>query len=429
MRDAGVSLNELVFSIVLFRRKLVNGFIAVASANIQHRALGEVVFEASGQTVVVAFALRRGGNTILLVVGVVAANREETAGSRDLSTEMEAVALNAVGLVTVKLNAIGFQQAGEVFAQSKDLGNTEVIVAAEVEEIAVRIELAMGNGISIRLAGAVLDEFISGDKLGGTIFAVQSDTSIAFSSGEIAFAVALVLRIVVAVRLEGVHGRNLKASKGRRLISNRIVVTGGLGKTEDVVVAAVKCISDAINEVIRAGSGTESAHAAEGQRTVVGINRESSLAAEDAVLVVISTVSGKRAVIGIKAAFELEADLQTVAEVFNALDAPTGAGINAALKIEGVVVGRRTVSGLLIGVVVKEAIVDNAVKRHVSGSGGTGKSAENSESSKSLFHDVEIPCRCRDRSESEGTIPLDSEDRFILAYFACALNRFSERLN
>ena len=393
MREAEVSLNELVLSVVLIVRHLVAGFNAVAGADIEHGTLREVVLIASGEAVVVAlFLLSTSLEAVLFEVGVVAADRDETAGNRHLGAEVEAVALHAVGGVAAggneRIKRRGFNEAVEVLAHREDLGNAEVIVAAEEEDVGVRVELAVNNRASgSSRTRTVLREFVGSDELGRAVFTRQRKAGVALGAGGIAFIVAeLISSLVVAVSLEGVHDGSLQAGELRGLIGNRIVVAGSARKAEDIIVAAVEGISDGVNDVIGAGSSGETTHAAEAQRTEVRVDGERSLTTEDAVLALGRTILGERAVISIEAAFELEADLQAVAEVFNALDAPTGAGVNAALEAEGVGIFRGAVDLLMVRVVVEEAVINHAVKRDVSSGSCTGKSAEHRESSKGLLH-------------------------------------------
>ena len=83
--------------------------------------------------------------------------------------------------------------------------------------------------------------------------------------------------------------------------------------------------------------------------------------------------------------FENEADRQAIAELFSALETPTGAGSLTRLHFKGISVFTKTVS---VNVVVTNTRIDDTVKLNVSSESGTGKSAENCNSSQSLFHDL-----------------------------------------
>ena len=209
MRDAHVGLNELVLSIVIFALQLITGFNTVASADVEHGALREVVLVAGSKAVVVALLLfRTSRETILFEVGVVAANREETVGDGHLGADVEAVALHAVSRnAAVRDECIkrrSFKEAVEVLAHGKDLGNAEVIVAAEEEDVGIRIELA-GTLNRVGSIRAVLREFVSSNELGRAVFARQSDTSIALGAREVAFITVKVSSLLIAVGLEGVQ--------------------------------------------------------------------------------------------------------------------------------------------------------------------------------------------------------------------------------
>ena len=90
------------------------------------------------------------------------------------------------------------------------------------------------------------------------------------------------------------------------------------------------------------------------------------------------------AVIGGKAVFQNEADRQTVAQIFRALEAETGTGRHARFHRERI--GGIHIRGVGIKVSVEQARIDDTVKLNVRSQSGTGKSAENGDSSQSLFH-------------------------------------------
>ena len=90
------------------------------------------------------------------------------------------------------------------------------------------------------------------------------------------------------------------------------------------------------------------------------------------------------AVIGGKAVFQNKADRQAVAQIFRALEAETGAGRHARFHREAI--GGILVRHVDIGMQILQAGIDEAVKLNVRSQSGTGKSAENGDSSQSLFH-------------------------------------------
>ncbi len=80
-----------------------------------------------------------------------------------------------------------------------------------------------------------------------------------------------------------------------------------------------------------------------------------------------------RAVISSKAVFQNKTNLNAVAKIFRALQAETGAGILASLFFKGI----HSISITNLGVLIVETKVNDAVKRNVSGSSATSKSAQN----------------------------------------------------
>ena len=112
-------------------------------------------------------------------------------------------------------------------------------------------------------------------------------------------------------------------------------------------------------------------------------NEEERFTAEDPVV----AIGVERAVVGIKAVFENEADLHAVAEVFRTLKAKAVASLLAPFHLEGIDVIRAVNRLVHIG----EAGIDNAVERNVSSKGGAGKSAEDCSCSKSLLKHFSEP--------------------------------------
>lgn len=177
------------------------------------------------------------------------------------------------------------------------------------------------------------------------------------------------------VSLKGVLGRQLQTGKARRLVGNDVVVARRSGEAPNIVVAAVEGV-DIADEVIRAGRGGNAAEAAEAQGAERTVERQTGFTAEESVFL-------KCAGVGVKAAFELKADLIAVAEVFRALQAPAGAEVEAGAELKLIV--RLLVSNLGVG--VDEAFIDHTIKLNIGSNSAARKSAENGERSESLFHD------------------------------------------
>ena len=196
-----------------------------------------------------------------------------------------------------------------------------------------------------------------------------------------AISILRVLGIVFAVRLERILSGQLQTSETRRLVDNHVVIAIGSRKAPNITVAAVEGFNIA-QHVIRAAGRGNAAETAEGNRTERAGERQTGFTAEEAAALT------HRAVVTIEAAFELEADLIAVAEVFGTLQAPAVARIPTGLHVKRVALFGGTVilGGLLVEVF--KAGIESAVKRHVSGHGRAGKNAENGESGERLFHDV-----------------------------------------
>lgn len=90
-----------------------------------------------------------------------------------------------------------------------------------------------------------------------------------------------------------------------------------------------------------------------------------------------------RAVVSVETAFEDEANLEAVAQVFSALQTPAGTGLNTTLQFE-------FVNGINTGFVrifmrIKETFVDNAVKGHIGSESRAGKGAKKGDRGKRLL--------------------------------------------
>ena len=282
---------------------------------------------------------------------------------------METVALQALGR---RSTGIGLEfsrnvEAGscastfEVLSQDKGLGKAAVIIAAEVNSLGI-----LANNLTI--VSATVRIFVSADHIESTEFTRSS-------SGED----LIVQRRLVAfltILIEGVLERALHTGKLRGLVGNHVVGTAGGHKTEDLVVAAVKSVAEQVDDVIRTGAGTNGTHAAHGERTEVGVDGKRSFTVEE------TTGRLERAIIRLEAVFELEANLQAIAEIFRTLEAEAADGVDAAVKSELVhfeIGSRITISDVVVR--VHQTSVDNTVHRNLRSHGSAGKSAENGDSS------------------------------------------------
>ena len=179
----------------------------------------------------------------------------------------------------------------------------------------------------------------------------------------------------LAVRLKRILSSQLQTSETRGLINNHVVITVGGSKAPNIAVAAVEGFNVA-EHVIRTEGRRNAAETAKSDRAERAGERQTGFTAEEAAALT------HRAVVTIEAAFELEAHLIAVAEVFRTLQAPAVARIPTGLHIERI----DSLFARILRVDVFEAGIESAVKRHVSSHCRAGKSAENGERSKSLFH-------------------------------------------
>jgi hypothetical protein len=124
-----------------------------------------------------------------------------------------------------------------------------------------------------------------------------------------------------------------------------------------------------------AGTAVDRTDLAEGQFTEAALNEERSFTIKERV-VVSAGVSGE-------AIFQNEANREAVAEIFRAFEAEAGAGLHAGIHAKGV----GSISGTVqINVAVGQTFVNDTVELNISSESRTGKSAENGNCSKSLFH-------------------------------------------
>ena len=89
--------------------------------------------------------------------------------------------------------------------------------------------------------------------------------------------------------------------------------------------------------------------------------------------------------IGLELVFENEANRQTVTEIFRTFDTEAGAGLHAGFHRE--LVFRIEAITINVSTQVLEARINETVELNISSKSRTGKSAENGDSSQSLFHD------------------------------------------
>lgn len=140
-----------------------------------------------------------------------------------------------------------------------------------------------------------------------------------------------------------------------------------------MLVAAVEGI-DVADEVIRAGRGGNAAEAAEAQGAERTVERQTGFTAEEAVFL-------KCAGVGVKAAFELKADLIAVAEVFRALQAPAGAEVEAGAELKLIV--RLFVSNFGVG--VDEAFIDHTIKLNIAAAALPAKAPRTASAARVFF--------------------------------------------
>ena len=384
MRQTREDFTDLLFDFVVGSGGGVDRGLVVAGTEVDGRALAQAVFVLGSETHVVEVAFfNRGVGRFAGAVDVVGANRQVAVADGHNGTEVEAITLDAfvilrvgerrVGVVTLlevaehaeSIDATNLE-ALEVLAHQEGLGKAAVVVAAEVDDVAVFFA-------TIRADGIIVLEFVGENRVQGAEAARKSRGSVAVDFGG-AFTAC-----VAAGFFEGVLSRNLQTGELRGLVRDHVVVAGGRGEAEDAAGAAVEGVSSSENEVIRAGARTNTTHAAHGKRTKVGVDGDGSFAVEE-------RVGGLEfAGVGLEAVFELEANLHAVAEVFSALDAKTGSGVAARFHGERVGINLGFVAnGDFVGLELK-ARVDLAVHRDVGGLNGESGSAENGDSDKRLL--------------------------------------------
>lgn len=378
-----------------------------AGNDLSHGGVGVVdrVFEPSGaavdgrtlaESVFIAAADRPTRDFLVgaVAVGVHVAGHTvgRAAQDRELRAEDDAVAVD----VAVALAGHGVDERNtEVFvAQAAadpvgilevlrgEVGRREaaVVVGAEGER---HLILAVSNGKAafVRVVEGT-DEAEAAHLVGGAESGVAVGGGLAFNAGA-----------VLAVGLEGVLSVDLGTVEVGRFVDDGVVNAAGVRREDKVLVAddrapAAAHRGEVGEDAVGAVVAHERAHAAEGERTEVGLEEEAGFATEEAAAV------AERAVVGGEAVFELEADHHAVAEFFNALEAELGSGVVAGVERE-----RRVVhlGGFVAGVVVAgdrghaETDVDGTVKGNRSGRSGTRDGTEESQSKKRLLHNKNLP--------------------------------------
>ena len=356
----------------------------VAGAEIDGRALAQAVFVLRGKADVVEIDIFfTGSRRFALAVDIVGANRQVAVADRNDRAEVEAVALGTLVEISVEIvfqgttsvigdvtehvetgDAAG-RKALEILGHDEGLGEAAVVVAAEVDDVAVFTAGVLTEGL-------VVLEFVGQNRVQGAEVARKSRGSVAVDGGG-AFTVR-----VGAGFIEGVLDRSLQTGELRGLVRDHVVVAVGLGKAENATRAAVEGVGVAVDEV-EAGAGTNAADAAHGERTEVGGEGDGGLTVKELAFGL------EFAGVSLEAVFELEAHLHAVAEVFRTLDAEAGSGVQTVFHGERVGINHGLVEdGDFVGLVL-EARVDLAVHRNFSGLNGESGSAENGDSDKRLL--------------------------------------------
>ena len=189
--------------------------------------------------------------------------------------------------------------------------------------------------------------------------------------------------VLVGVGAEGVLRVDLHAGEIGRDVRDHVVKTRSVARTPDAVLTADFAPAGAERgevaaDAVGVGVVKQNRRAAETEFTVAAHHAENGFAVKEL------AVDVEGAVIGVEAVFEHKAHLKAVAEVFRALEAEARARVVARGHFE-------CVDGVLVrlvavGVRVAQAEVNLTVKGDVGSESGAGEGAENSKSSKGLFH-------------------------------------------
>ena len=238
--------------------------------------------------------------------------------------------------------------------------------------------------MTINVVVTAEDEVQTADRVGSSQSSVTVGVSLVFRTGinlDFLTSSGVDLRLNI-ITLHGVLSRQLEAGEGRRHITEHVVVTSKTSTRRTLHRAKAIGIADSrrsTENAHRAAIGQEGVHTAGVQRTEVARDIEGGFTTEDTAI--LPHLAGVR----IKTVFKHEANLETIAEVFSALDAPAGTRGPTGGHFSLV---RRDV--IHVRVRIGQARVDATIEGHVSSHSRTGEGAENGDSNKSLFH-VETP--------------------------------------
>ena len=167
-------------------------------------------------------------------------------------------------------------------------------------------------------------------------------------------------RILLGIHIKRILRVSREAREGRCLIGHRIVgtsVADEIGAVFHRTAPRSAKGRHAAEQTVRAVARTQCSHAAESHFTEVAGEINARFTAEQAAVV------AEAAGIRIKAVFELEANLETVADVFSPLNAKARARLRAGLHFKLV----NGIDAALVGVDVRilKPQVHHAVKRHI----------------------------------------------------------------
>ena len=175
---------------------------------------------------------------------------------------------------------------------------------------------------------------------------------------------------------------DLEAREVGRDVGHGVVrAAEALGEDElvaDGIVPAAAERRHVAKEAEGAVGARELADAAEGERAEAALDVELAFAVKEL------AARAEFAGVGGEAVFKHEARGEAVAEVLGPLEAEAGAGVHARIHFEAVL-GVLT-GDVGVGVLVRKAIVNEAVELNVGGHGSACKSAENGDGSESLLH-------------------------------------------
>lgn len=314
-----------------------------------------------------------------VAVDVAVADTAHAVGEFNAEVFVAQAAADPVGVLEVLRGEVGGGEAAVVVGAERE---GHLILAADAVETG-------GHNTFVRVVEGT-DEAEAADLVGGGDGGVAVGGGLAFFAGGFN-ARDGVRQLGGVVGLEGVLSVDLGTVEVGRFVDDGVVNAAGVRREDEVLVAddrapAAAHRGEVGEDAVRAVVAHERAHAAEGERTEVGLEEEAGFAAEEAVVV------AELAVVGGEAVFELEADHHAVAEFFNALEAELGSGVVAGVERE-----RRVAHVLVTGVVVAgdrghaETDVDGTVEGNRSGRSGARDGTEESQSKKRLLHNKNLP--------------------------------------